>query len=203
MGRMPGLESPGLVRSSPQEDRRHAPLTISLSPQQLERIQKAVETDAYASNSEVLREALGCGSGRRRSRSWRSRGCGRRMRRGSPACRRVTVRKRSRASASDSRPKRGSRHELPVPTEGRGRHRRDRALYRFRQPARCAAIDRDDPQHCRSIGDMPGIGAPRPEVAKGLRIVPAGSYFILYVEADGDAHILRVIHGARDQANWS
>jgi len=34
------------------------PLTISLSPQQLERIQRAVETGGYASNSEVLREAL-------------------------------------------------------------------------------------------------------------------------------------------------
>ena len=34
------------------------PLTISLSPQQLTRIQQAVETGAYASNSEVLREAL-------------------------------------------------------------------------------------------------------------------------------------------------
>jgi antitoxin ParD1/3/4 len=34
------------------------PLTISLSPQQLSRIQSAVETGAYASNSEVLREAL-------------------------------------------------------------------------------------------------------------------------------------------------
>jgi antitoxin ParD1/3/4 len=34
------------------------PLTISVSPQQLARIQQAVETGAYASNSEVLREAL-------------------------------------------------------------------------------------------------------------------------------------------------
>jgi antitoxin ParD1/3/4 len=34
------------------------PLTVSLSPQQLARIQGAVDTGAYASNSEVLREAL-------------------------------------------------------------------------------------------------------------------------------------------------
>lgn len=33
-------------------------MTISLSPQQANRIQQAVETGAYASNSEVLREAL-------------------------------------------------------------------------------------------------------------------------------------------------
>jgi antitoxin ParD1/3/4 len=34
------------------------PLTISLSPQQLARIQQAVDSGNYASNSEVLREAL-------------------------------------------------------------------------------------------------------------------------------------------------
>ena len=33
-------------------------MTISLSPQQASRVQQAVETGAYASNSEVMREAL-------------------------------------------------------------------------------------------------------------------------------------------------
>jgi len=33
-------------------------MTISLSPQQVGRIQKAVEDGAYASNSEVVRDAL-------------------------------------------------------------------------------------------------------------------------------------------------
>lgn len=33
-------------------------LTISLSPQQVARLQRAVDTGAYASNSEVVREAL-------------------------------------------------------------------------------------------------------------------------------------------------
>ena len=33
-------------------------MTISLSPQQAARVQQAVETGGYASNSEVLREAL-------------------------------------------------------------------------------------------------------------------------------------------------
>ena len=33
-------------------------LTISLSPQQLARLSKAVESGAYASNSEVVRDAL-------------------------------------------------------------------------------------------------------------------------------------------------
>lgn len=34
------------------------PLTISLSPQQLARLNKAVESGDYASNSEVVRDAL-------------------------------------------------------------------------------------------------------------------------------------------------
>jgi antitoxin ParD1/3/4 len=34
------------------------PLTISLSPQQLARLNQAVDSGAYASNSEVVREAL-------------------------------------------------------------------------------------------------------------------------------------------------
>jgi antitoxin ParD1/3/4 len=34
------------------------PLTISLSPQQIGTLSRAVETGAYASNSEVIRDAL-------------------------------------------------------------------------------------------------------------------------------------------------
>jgi antitoxin ParD1/3/4 len=34
------------------------PLTISLSPQQIGKLNRAVETGAYASNSEVVRDAL-------------------------------------------------------------------------------------------------------------------------------------------------
>ena len=34
------------------------PLTVSLSPQQIARLSKAVESGAYASNSEVVRDAL-------------------------------------------------------------------------------------------------------------------------------------------------
>jgi toxin ParE1/3/4 len=49
---------------------------------------------------------------------------------------------------------------------------------------------------------MPGIGAPRPEVTQGLRILPVGNYLILYIETGDGADVLRVIHGARDQGNW-
>ena len=34
------------------------PLTVSLSPHQLDRLQKAVDSGSYASNSEVVRDAL-------------------------------------------------------------------------------------------------------------------------------------------------
>jgi toxin ParE1/3/4 len=54
---------------------------------------------------------------------------------------------------------------------------------------------------CGRIGTMPGIGAPRPEVAQGLRVLPVGNYLILYVEMESGVDILRVIHGARDQGN--
>ena len=52
------------------------------------------------------------------------------------------------------------------------------------------------------IGRMPGIGAPRSDIAEGLRITPVGNYIVLCLEENGGADILRVIHGARDQANW-
>jgi antitoxin ParD1/3/4 len=41
-----------------EKDTAMRTMTISLSPQQASRIQKAVETGDYASNSEVLRDAL-------------------------------------------------------------------------------------------------------------------------------------------------
>jgi toxin ParE1/3/4 len=55
---------------------------------------------------------------------------------------------------------------------------------------------------CRRIGDMPGIGAARPQVAPGLRILPVGNYLILYIDTKNNVDILRVVHGARDQSNW-
>jgi len=57
--------------------------------------------------------------------------------------------------------------------------------------------------NCRKLGEMPGMGSPRPQVHAGLRIWPVGNYLVLYVEAVDGVDILRVVHGARDQANWS
>lgn len=50
---------------------------------------------------------------------------------------------------------------------------------------------------CRNLGDMPGMGVARPDVRPGLRMFPMGKYLILYREIEGDAEIVRVIHGAR------
>lgn len=49
------------------------------------------------------------------------------------------------------------------------------------------------------LGDMPGIGAPRPEVRPDLRLFPSGSYLILYRWIGDDAEVVRVLHGAREQ----
>ncbi|WP_020179246.1 type II toxin-antitoxin system RelE/ParE family toxin [Methylopila sp. M107] len=50
---------------------------------------------------------------------------------------------------------------------------------------------------CRRLGDMPEMGVARPDVRPDLRLLPVGNYLILYREADGDAEIVRVVHGAR------
>lgn len=47
------------------------------------------------------------------------------------------------------------------------------------------------------LGEMPGCGAPRFEIAPTLRIIPVGSYNILYRHVGEDAVILRIVHGAR------
>ncbi|WP_096787436.1 type II toxin-antitoxin system RelE/ParE family toxin [Rhodobacter sp. CZR27] len=43
------------------------------------------------------------------------------------------------------------------------------------------------------LGDMPGTGVQRPD----LRLLPVGRYLVLYWAVDGDAEIVRVLHGAR------
>jgi toxin ParE1/3/4 len=50
---------------------------------------------------------------------------------------------------------------------------------------------------CRSLADMPGIGAARPEIRPDLRTFPVGNYLLLYRQLEGGAEIVRVVHGAR------
>lgn len=46
--------------------------------------------------------------------------------------------------------------------------------------------------------EFPGMGAPRNQIAAGLRAVPYKNYVIYYVHDDVAVTIVRVVHGARD-----
>ena len=50
---------------------------------------------------------------------------------------------------------------------------------------------------CQQLGDLPSMGVAKPYIRPGLRMLPAGSYLILYQELDKGVEIVRVIHGAR------
>lgn len=52
-------------------------------------------------------------------------------------------------------------------------------------------------ERCAKLGEMPGLGAPRFDVLPGLRLLPVGTYLVLYREAGADVEVLRVVHGAR------
>lgn len=72
-----------------------------------------------------------------------------------------------------------------------------------------AFIARDNPSRARSFVDelaadcarlatQPGVGAARPELGNGARLLPHGRYLIFY-RVDGDVvRIARVLHSARD-----
>lgn len=47
------------------------------------------------------------------------------------------------------------------------------------------------------IGEMPGMGRERPELAEGLRSFPVSPYVVFYVSDETGVTIVRVIHGSR------
>src|SRR5689334_10018567 len=51
---------------------------------------------------------------------------------------------------------------------------------------------------CLSLGEMPGIGRRREELARGLRSFAVGNYVILYRPLEEGVEIFRVLHGARN-----
>ena len=51
---------------------------------------------------------------------------------------------------------------------------------------------------CRTLGTSPGIGTVRPELGKGICMLPHGRYLIFYREANKGLRIERILHGARD-----
>jgi toxin ParE1/3/4 len=48
------------------------------------------------------------------------------------------------------------------------------------------------------LREFPGLGAPRDELAHGLRAVIYGNYAIYYRATNNEVIIVRVLHGARD-----
>ena len=51
---------------------------------------------------------------------------------------------------------------------------------------------------CEPLCDFPESGAPRDQLAPGLRAVFAGNYGIYYLHDERELVIVRVLHGARD-----
>jgi len=50
----------------------------------------------------------------------------------------------------------------------------------------------------RQIADFPESGAPRPELSRGVRILPIGNYLVIYRVDERGPIVLRVVHGALD-----
>ena len=51
---------------------------------------------------------------------------------------------------------------------------------------------------CFKLGQQPGLGTRRQELADGLRVAPHGRYLIFYREHTEGLRIERVMHSARD-----
>jgi toxin ParE1/3/4 len=50
---------------------------------------------------------------------------------------------------------------------------------------------------CQQLDEMPSMGVAKSSIRPGLRMLPAGSYLILYQQVDKGVEIARVLHGAR------
>jgi toxin ParE1/3/4 len=48
------------------------------------------------------------------------------------------------------------------------------------------------------LAEMPGMGRPRPELARELRSFPIKSHVIFYRRIERGIQVVRVLHGARD-----
>jgi len=48
------------------------------------------------------------------------------------------------------------------------------------------------------IADMPGMGARRDDIRRGLRTFPVGKYLIFYRLIDTGIEVMRVVHGQRN-----
>jgi toxin ParE1/3/4 len=65
-------------------------------------------------------------------------------------------------------------------------------------PTRALTFVDELEDRCIDLGNAPGIGTARPELGKGIRLLPHGRYLIFYREAHGGLRIERIMHSARD-----
>ena len=65
-------------------------------------------------------------------------------------------------------------------------------------PARALSFIRELREKCTRLAFPSAIGAPRPELGEGIRMLPHGRYLIFYREDNSSVRIERVMHGARD-----
>lgn len=65
-------------------------------------------------------------------------------------------------------------------------------------PARALTFVDELEGKCNGLGQAPGIGTKRPELGRGIRMLPHGRYLIFYREVGGALRIERNIHSARD-----
>lgn len=65
-------------------------------------------------------------------------------------------------------------------------------------PAAASQWQRDIFRLFEILGDQPGIGTRQLELSQDIKMFPKGSYIVVFRTAGKDAHILRVVHAARD-----
>jgi toxin ParE1/3/4 len=65
-------------------------------------------------------------------------------------------------------------------------------------PVRALSFVDELETQCLRLGQAACIGAPRPELGEGVRMLPHGRYLIFYREHTSMLRIERVMHGARD-----
>lgn len=65
-------------------------------------------------------------------------------------------------------------------------------------PLRAVSFVRELREACMRLVHHPGIGAPRPELLSGLRVLPYGRYLIAYRTGDTTVRVERILHSARN-----
>lgn len=65
-------------------------------------------------------------------------------------------------------------------------------------PERAASFVTEIEAVMSAAAERPGSFPARNDLHKGLRSARHGHYLIFFLEAEGEVHIVRVLHGARD-----